>query len=331
MIGPGREMTARLGRKTCGRLLALILVVVLAGCGSGGAATSTAAETTGSGETPAKSPATEVPPGAFFLDLRTGTQTPLPSTSIEDVAFDDGYYYVPSPDGSRIYWESPGTTASVVARSDGSQGRRLDPTAEIDYYAGGWSPDGMKIVYQRRDSSGDDFGNLVVEDIASARTTRITDLKQSSNDVDGWWYLAPTFSPDGRNVIFQWPRASSSGIKWALWSVSVSGGEPTLLVKNAAQATTSDGATYAFVRPMSDFFNGSSLVVAAPGGFRTLVEATSGIFEPKMSPDGSRIAYADGGSIYVVDVTTSKASEVAVGRMAAWVDDDTLIVAPDDQ
>jgi tricorn protease-like protein len=59
------------------------------------------------------------------------------------------------------------------------------------------------------------------------------------------------------------------------------------------------------------------------------VEASLGIFEPKMSPDGSKIAYQDGDSIYVVDVSTGESSEVALGRMAAWLDDDTLIVAPD--
>ena len=131
-------------------------------------------------------------------------------------------------------------------------------------------------------------------------------------------------------MIFHLPRALSSGIKWNLWSVPVTGGEPTLLVRNAAQPTTFDGATYAFVRPMPDFFEGSRLVIATPDGFRTLVEASFGIFEPKMSPDGSRIAYADGGSIYVVDVSTGESSQVAVGRMAAWLDDDSLIVAPDD-
>jgi hypothetical protein len=50
-------------------------------------------------------------------------------------------------------------------------------------------------------------------------------------------------------------------------------------VRNAAQPTTSGGSTYAFVRPMPTFFEGSSLVIAAPVGFRTLVEAVSGIFE----------------------------------------------------
>ena len=37
----------------------------------------------------------------------------------------------------------------------------------------------------------------------------------------------------------------------------------------------------------------------------------------------------DSGSIYVVEVSTAKSKEVADGRMAAWLDDDTLLVAPE--
>jgi len=310
-------------------------MLALAACTSGREANN-AAIAEGATETPATSPAAAAAqdlPAAFFLDLATGSETPLPTTPTEDgsgVAFDAGYYYVPSPDGSRMYFEDPDGNASVVAMSDGSQGRRLDPTGDIDYYAGGWSPDGTKIVYQRRDSSGDDFGDLFVEDIASGRTTRLTHLEQPSDAVNGWWYLAPTFSPDGKSVIYHWPRASSSStIKWNLWSVPVTGGEPTLLVKNAAQAATSGGPTYAFVRPLADFFGGSSIVVAAPDGLRTLVQGVS-IFEPKLSPDGSKIVYADEDSIYVVDVSSGEGSQVAEGRMAAWVDDGTLVVAPSD-
>ena len=299
-----------------------------------------AADMTTSSPTAAResSPSPTVRDGAYFLDLRTGKETPLPITragaSDSAVRFDDGHYYAVSLDGSRIYWEDTCCSAAdvaAVASSDGSNGRRLDPTGPVNYYAGGWSPDSTKIVYQRRDGSGDEFGDLVVEDMVSERKTRI-DLGLGSPE-SGWWYLAPTFSPDGRNVIFQLPRGPDGMTKWDLWWVPVTGGEPTLLVRNAAQAVTSDGPIWAFVRPKSDFFNGSRLLIATPDGFRTLVEATDvfdGIFEPKMSPDGSKIAYQDGGSIYVVDVSTGEPREVAPdGRMAAWRDDDTLIVAPE--
>lgn len=223
---------------------------------------------------------------------------------------------------------------AAAASIDGSQGRRLDPPGPINYYAGGWSPDGTKIVYQRRDPRGPlegagarFFGDLVVEDMESGRKTTV-DLGLGPAVV-GYWYLAPTFNSDGRNLIFHLPRESSSGAKYDLWSVPVAGGERTLLVRNAAQAATSyDGPSYAFVRPLRDALDGSSLVIATPDGFRTLVEASFEISFPKMSPDGSRIAYRDGGSIYVVDVSTADSAEVAPGGKAAWLDDDTLIVSP---
>src|SRR4051794_27413734 len=170
MIGCRPATTSGLAVGSRGRLIVTVLVAALAGCSSNGATTSTTGEPSGSGDTSATSLVTPAPLAPFFLDLRTGTQSSLPSMRTEDgAAFDDGYYYVPSPDGSSIYWESPGMTASLVAKSDGSEVRRLDPTGAIDDYAGGWSPDGSKIVYQRRDSSGDDFGNLVVEDLESGR------------------------------------------------------------------------------------------------------------------------------------------------------------------
>jgi hypothetical protein len=321
-------------KEGCGHALALaVLLAVLAACSADPEPTdpttpSQVASSQPASATEGEDP--EAPTGAFFLDLRTGEQTRLPSTGAENYGapFDDGHYYAASPDGSTVIYEDACCSADDVAAeasSDGSQGGRLDPAGPINYYAGGWSPDGTKIVYQRRDGSGSEFGDLFVEDMGSGRRTRITDLELGSA---GWWYLAPIFSLDGRKVIFQLPR-DPANTKWDLWSVPATGGEPTLLVRNAAQAAAFGGPIDVFVRPMPDSVSGSRLVIATSDGVRTLVEATSSIDYPRVSPDWSRIAYADAGSIHVVDVSTGESTEVADGRMAAWLDDDTLIVAPE--
>ena len=69
-------------------------------------------------------------------------------------------------------------------------------------------------------------------------------------------------------------------------------------------------------------------MISEPDVLRTLVKAASEIFEPKTPSDGGRIAYQDRDSVYVVDVSTGRRRKSRWGRMAAWFDDDTLIVAP---
>ena len=245
--------------------------------------------------------------------------------------FDDGHFYAVSPDGSRVYWENKCCAADDVAaaaRSDGSEEGRLDPPGAINYYAGGWSPDGTKIVYQRRDGSGTEFGDLYVEDVVSGKVTRITDLGLGATR--GLWYLAPIFSHDGRDVIFQLPPDTSYSKNWDLWSVPVTGGEPELVVRDAAQPAAFGGPVDVYLRPTGpDSFSGSRLVISTDRD-QTIVKAVSSIDTPVLSPDGSRIAYADSGSIYVVDVSTGESEEVTVGRMAAWLADDTLLVAPEE-
>ena len=48
----------------------------------------------------------------------------------------------------------------------------------------------------------------------------------------------------------------------------------------------------------------------------------------RWSPDGSRISYANRGSIYVLNVATDKTTRVTNGGTTEWFDDHTLIVGP---
>jgi hypothetical protein len=121
-----------------------------------------------------------------------------------------------------------------------------------------------------------------------------------------------------------------------VWSVPVTGGEPTLVLKNASLPRYfPGGTTMAFLSPWADDFAGTDISTISAdsvgdpqGARRTLVEANGSISWPETSPDGNRIAYEDGGSIYVVEVSTGESSEVAIGNTAEWLDEDTLIVAP---
>jgi hypothetical protein len=137
-------------------------------------------------------------------------------------------------------------------------------------------------------------------------------------------------------VIYHLPRNSAETTRWDVWSVPVTGGEPTLVLRNAAfpmlRAEGPEGLRIQFVLPRPNDFSGLSIMTGrpVPGSDirQTLADAPSSIWWPTMSPDGNKIAYQVGGSTYVVDVNTREVSKVADGSTAEWLDNDTLIVAP---
>ncbi len=289
--------------------------------------------TTPADERPTAAPETSSAP--FFLDLRTGVRTPLPETLVpEDAGAPVNYVdYSVSPDGTRLaygtclYSSCSSVDEMGVGNIDGTSARKLRVPQGLNGYLPRWSPDGSKLVYQLRSGGTNDVGNLFLEDVSSGRRTQLTDLELSNSS---WWFLSARFSPDGQSVIFHLPRVQFS--KWDVWSVPVTGGEPTLVLRDAAfPEYFPDGKTIAFVEPRASSPGGVGLQIADAGGSRrTLVEANGplGIWWPEISPDGTKIAYQDGGSIYVVDVSTGESSKVAEGDNAEWLDDDTLIVAP---
>jgi Tol biopolymer transport system component len=275
--------------------------------------------------------------GPFFLDLRTGEMTPLPDALVpEGVGAGVEVLYSVSPDGTKIAYGTCHTEGCskademALADIDGSDARSVRVPEGLNGYAPQWSPDGTKIVYQLRNGASDglDLGNLFVQDLSSGQTTQLTDLELAKA---GWWFMSPRFSPDGRSVTFHLARDPSGTTKFDVWSVPVKGGEPTLVLRNAFfPMVLPNEEGIAFVRPSGINLSGDRISIAdAEGSRRTLVEANVAIEFPAMSPDGSGIAYQDGGSIYVVDVSTGESSKVADSYFnVAWLDDDTLIVAP---
>jgi Tol biopolymer transport system component len=276
-----------------------------------------------------ESPAPVVEIGFAQYDLETGERTFIgirASSSAVDV----------SPDGTKIaYVDSlSGTGDSVhIADIDGSNVQGFDRTNAAGVAkAPRWSPDGTKIVYQGK-TNGADIGNLYVLDVATGRSERITNLEPIEA---GIWWMAPTFSPDGQTVFFNKPRLASIGVsdigqRWDLWSVPASGGEPTLIHRNAFGADvspTGDAIAYSEAMNGDGGFELGDVYVARPDGSDARKVADAPAEFPRWSPDGSQIAYSgDVTGIHILDVETGETQRYpdAVGWVE-WADADTLMI-----
>ena len=264
-----------------------------------------------------------------FLDLDTGEATLLPES------LEGGDSYVASPDGTRVAFVGSGTGGAIkIANIDGTGVRTLPPPPEgfVDQPPR-WSPDGTRIVYQERFDDDDDVGNLFVYDLSTGEKTQITDLELRRS----WHYdLWPSFSDHADDeVIFHMARTSGQTGTADVWFVPATGGEPRLLLENAwypmtGSSLAKDISAFVFLLPSADLSSRSIMAghPCCPNLRQTLVEANESIWWPTMSPDGDSIAYQDGESIYVLDISTREVSEVGIGGTAEWLDNDTLIVAP---
>ena len=313
-------------------LASALLALALAGCTAGPESTdATTAPRTAPSEaatTPVTQPSASVTaPTAVdvpsFVDLGTGETTPLP-----DGLPTTGRAYAVSPDGTMVA-SSPCCHAPNpvwMANLDGTDVREITPEG-IDGFVPRWSPDGSKLVYQERTADTQELGTLVVVDVATGKRTVVTHLKPKV--VDSFWWVNPSFTPDGAAILFSRPRGSDADAPWDIWSVPAAGGEPTLVLKDAADGAYSpDGRSFAYV-PIAgeDVPRPGGLMVANADGTdpRVVVEGDAGL--SRWSPDGTRITYEDDEGVHVVDVATGATSLVAQGDWPEWFDNDTLIVS----
>jgi Tol biopolymer transport system component len=299
-------------RRIGAAVVAAALVVAGATACSGASGDTTTDAGGGSSQTPTTTTGTVTTPTFTegfigYIDLTTSevSMTELtPHNSAIDV----------STEGGRIAYAADGVVS--IADLDGSNIQALDGTRG-DPTGPQWSPDGSSIVYQ-------DGRNLNVVDVGSGNVRRITDLQ--GLEAAELSYLSPTFDPTGHTVLFNMPAEGGQG-DYGLWSVPVTGGEPTLVRRAATFGDVSpDGTQIAFVEDggFGDLF------VAPTAGGKAQKLATGEIVVPRWSPDGTRIAYNDGsGSVYVVDVRTGEQTLVVESdHLPAWVDDDTLSLSP---
>jgi len=286
------------------------------------------------GATPASEPSSVAPavdPGFALIDLGGGEPIDtgiIPGASGVDV----------SPDGTRIVYANAVASGAGgvvhVADIDGSNVRAFDRTGGPgDAVAPRWSPDGTTVVYQGR-GKGNAIGNLYILDVTTERVTQVTDLKTTTSAL---FYMSPTFSPDGDAVLFTkpTPRTSDGGDSqrhWNLWTVPVTGGDPTLVRRDAIWgdfAPSGDSIAYSEATLVDGRFEFGDLYIARSDGTAARKLVDGSINMPRWSPDGARIAYADVGrdGLFVVDVGTGDTERIFDSEeWPEWADEDTMIV-----
>jgi len=257
------------------------------------------------------------PPMPYFLDLDTGERTALNSV-------ENAYDFQPSPDGTRMLFYQ--RNALSIANADGSGVIAIDLQGGLEWRPARWSPDGTRIVYQER--TGTQIGNLFVHEVATGRRTKVTDLDPTTA---GFYWLAPSFSPDGQTVVFHLVRNASDNPGFDVWSVPVTGGDPELLIEDAAWPMYLPDGGLVYVTARDDMMGDALLVAGTDGSTRTLAEAVVGIAGVTVSPNGARIAYGDDG-VHVVAVESGEATTLEGITDAGtweWVDDHTLLIGND--
>jgi dipeptidyl aminopeptidase/acylaminoacyl peptidase len=274
-------------------------------------------------------PIAHLPAGSelALVDLATGSTTGTgiaPAGSEVDV----------SPDGAKITYvdTSVGYGEVVyVADTDGSNARAYNRTGRPGgAVAPRWSPDGTKIVYQAM-GAGDSIGNLYVFDLTNGDVQQITHLGPISA---GLYYMAPTFSADGRSVLFTKPtrvgaKTDASHLRWDICSVPAEGGRPALVERNAIGADAQPGGDLIAFSKVDSQGHVGGVYVARSDGSDARKIADGGTWLPRWSPDGSQIGYSDDSrdGTFVAEVATGQTRRVfGSAEWPEWVNGDTMIV-----
>ncbi|MDQ3734286.1 MAG: hypothetical protein M3400_09870 [Actinomycetota bacterium] len=219
---------------------------------------------------------------AHIVDVETGELRtfPMPDPALETNC---GPW---SPDGTRLTCASFGVDDPSlngiysINAADGGDLRRITSAPDMGDFAGDYSPDGSRLVFQRDDMEGP-IG-IFVTNVDGTGLMQLTPPDMVLDEYEGY---NGRWSPTGDQILFVAPTAE--GEHKAIWIVSVDGGEPQQL-------------------PITPACGGP----VEPGNF--------GCYSPSWSPDGEHIVFVrsdgTGESLFIVNADGSGLVQVTEGQ-----------------
>ena len=204
--------------------------------------------------------------------------------------------------------------------ADGTGATNLTNSPTTDEYAGAWSPDGTKVVFVRRPTTG--VGRIYV---MNADGTGLVDITPDLSLFNGTAHPQDVaWSPDGSTIAFT--NASYCGYAGAhLMLINTDGSNPRRVTcgwnpppgKAAGGYGVSwrpDGSKLALQGPTG--YSQDRIYTVNPDGteFIQLAPHDFGEALPDWSPDGARVAYVDG------QITTIRADGTGVMHLASGGD-----------
>ncbi len=210
-------------------------------------------------------------------------------------------------DGARLVFERG--YALWTANSDGGDQRKVEGVPPTDLLLAdrmpAFAPGGSLIAFFQKAKGP--MGDYWVIPTAGGQARRLT----SDDSLGG----APTWTPDGRFVVFPSQRAGSM----TLWKVPVAGGEPQPVLLSAGEDTdpeiSRDGRQLIYTNTRNSFT--VTLTDPANGQQKDLYQSRTPLVDPSFSLQGDRIVFfgfAEGGGVHLYTVNSDGGSPTQLTR-----------------